>query len=135
MPMGLNSERSAYVAANLRPETKDALIAAAKEAEKSVSAFVSDLIEAKLTELGYNLEAWRAAIDAHLLERPLPFEPVSTCPECGGKIFHHSEDFAKQAEKFGLLCINCNATKGHPDDATVHHDVHGQEGKPAEPAA
>jgi hypothetical protein len=51
-----SSERSATVGADIRPIVKSALAEVAKMRETSMSALVSEWLEEKLSQLGYNLE-------------------------------------------------------------------------------
>jgi hypothetical protein len=55
--MGMEgSERSAYIATDVRPVVKMLVADIAKEHGTSMSAMVSEWLEEKLTSLGYNLD-------------------------------------------------------------------------------
>lgn len=68
------SSRSAYLGANVKPVVKRALRdeAAKRGEEMSVSLLVSDIIEEKLTSLGYDLNDQIVGED----EPPLPFDAM-----------------------------------------------------------
>jgi hypothetical protein len=65
-----SSDRSKLVATNVRPVTKDALVAEAERLGMSMSALLSDWIEEKLVAAGHVLTP---QIEAPPSE-PLPFE-------------------------------------------------------------
>ena len=70
MPITI-SDRTAYVAANVKPAVKHALEAEGAVTKTSVSMFVSNLLEEWAKGKGYDVDEPEASTE---VDEPLPFE-------------------------------------------------------------